>query len=112
MHATYPTDRPILCAHADQDGRGIHLLAPGERCPLAPARPQLTPAEFEMRRTPCSLCGAPPLEICQRRPRAEHLQRWLDAYQAGRIGDADIAAVFRQVVIITRWQVVPERSAA
>lgn len=75
-------------------------------------RAQLTDAELEVRRIPCSLCGAPPLEICQRRPRAEHLQRWLDAYVAGRIGDDDIGQVFRRVVIITRWQVVPERSAA
>lgn len=24
--------RPVLCAHADQDGRGAHWLAPGEKC--------------------------------------------------------------------------------
>ena len=30
--------RPILCAHADQDGAGAHMLAPGETCPLAEPR--------------------------------------------------------------------------
>ena len=29
----------VLCAHADQDGQGAHLLAPGEKCHL------LTPEE-------------------------------------------------------------------
>jgi hypothetical protein len=111
MPATYPTDRPILCAHADQDGRGMHLLQPGEHCPLAPVRPQLSPPELEVRRIPCSLCGAPALEVCQRRPRADHLQRWLDAYRDGRVGKQDLADVFAEVVIITRWQVVPERAA-
>jgi hypothetical protein len=28
--------RPCLCPHADQDGRGMHVLQPGERCPDAP----------------------------------------------------------------------------
>ena len=29
---------PILCAHADQNGAGAHMLAPGETCPLAEPR--------------------------------------------------------------------------
>jgi hypothetical protein len=74
--------------------------------------PQLTDPELAVRLTHCSLCGAPPLEICQRRPRAEHLQRWIDAYQAGQITRDDIADVFRLVVVITKWQTVPERRAA
>jgi hypothetical protein len=89
----------------------MHWLAPGERCRLAPARPQLSDVQVEVRRTPCSLCGAPPLEVCQRQPRAEHLQRWIDAYRAGRIGKDDLAGVFAQVVVMTRWQVVEERAA-
>jgi hypothetical protein len=28
----YAADRPVLCAHADQDGRGSHWLEPGETC--------------------------------------------------------------------------------
>jgi hypothetical protein len=27
------TTRRHLCAHADDDGRGMHWLEPGERCP-------------------------------------------------------------------------------
>jgi hypothetical protein len=79
--------------------------------PQSPDRPMLDATALEVRRTPCSLCGAPALEICQRQPRAEHLQRWIDAYRAGRIGKQDLADVFVQVVIITRWQVVEERAA-
>jgi len=30
-----PVAQPILCAHADQDGRGMHWLAPGEKCDAA-----------------------------------------------------------------------------
>jgi len=73
---------------------------------------RLTEAELAVRRTRCTLCGAPPLEVCQRRPRAEHLQRWLDAYQAGRITRDQLGEVFGHVVVLTRWQVVPERRAA
>ena len=111
MSATYPANRPVLCAHADQDGQGMHWLAPGQRCPLAPPRPVLTDAELAVRRTQCSLCWAPPLEVCQRRPRADHLQRWIDAYRAGRISKEDLAGVFAQVVVVTKWQTVPERAA-
>jgi hypothetical protein len=76
-----------------------------------PDRPRLTAAALEVGRVQCSLCGAPRLEVCQRQPRAEHLQRWMDAYRAGRIGKQDLADVFAEVVIITRWQVVPEQVA-
>jgi hypothetical protein len=34
---TTTTPKRRLCAHADDDGRGMHYLAPGERCPDAPA---------------------------------------------------------------------------
>lgn len=30
--------RPILCAHADDDGAGAHWLRPGERCERATDR--------------------------------------------------------------------------
>ena len=79
--------------------------------PQSPSRPALNDAEFEVQRTPCSLCGAPPLEICQRQSRAEHLQRWIDTFQAGRITCDQIAEVFAQVVILTKWQTVPECAA-
>jgi hypothetical protein len=28
----YAATHPVLCAHADQDGKGAHWLAPGEKC--------------------------------------------------------------------------------
>jgi hypothetical protein len=64
-----------------------------------------------VRRTRCSLCWAPSLEPCQRLPRADHLQRWLDAYQAGRISKAALGEAIGAVVVITRYQVIPERAA-
>lgn len=76
-----------------------------------PDRPPLSAADVEVRRTPCSLCGAPALEVCQRQPRAEHLQRWIDAYLAGRITRGQLADVFAPVVVIRRWQLVEERAA-
>jgi hypothetical protein len=45
------------------------------------------------------------------RRRADHLQRWLDAYRAGRITKADVGEAVGQIVIVTRWQVIPERAA-
>jgi hypothetical protein len=73
--------------------------------------PTLTEVAVQVRRVRCTLCWAPPLEVCQRSPRADHLQRWIDAYQADRISKQDLAEVFAEVVILTRWQVVPERAA-
>jgi hypothetical protein len=46
------------------------------------------------------------------RPGADHLARWLAAYELGRLGKDDIAAVFRDVVVITKRHIVPERRAA
>ncbi len=59
----------------------------------------------------CTLCGARSGRPCQRRPRADHVQRWLDAYRAGLITKAVLAEAVSAVTIITRWQVVPERAA-
>jgi hypothetical protein len=40
------------------------------RVPHAPPdRPMLTEPAVEVRRFQCTLCGAPPLEVCQRSPR-------------------------------------------
>jgi hypothetical protein len=68
------------------------------------------PAEA-VRQLPCTLCRARPGRPCRRRPRADHLQRWLDAYTAGHVTKDDLGTVFGQVVVVTRWQVVPERAA-
>jgi hypothetical protein len=69
------------------------------------------PAEA-VRQVPCTLCWARSGTPCQRRPVADHLQRWLDAYSAEQVTKDDLGAVFGQVVVVTRWQVVPERGAA
>ena len=70
----------------------------------------ISPAET-VRQLPCTLCWARSGTPCQRRPVADHLQRWLDAYTAGQVTKDDLGAVFGQVVVVTRWQVVPERAA-
>jgi hypothetical protein len=36
----YTATHRVLCAHADQDDKGMHWLQAGEKCPdAAPARP-------------------------------------------------------------------------
>jgi hypothetical protein len=74
--------------------------------------PRIVTAAETVRQLPCTLCWARSGTPCQRHPVADHLQRWLDAYSAGQVAKADLAVVFGQVVVVTRWQVVPERSAA
>jgi hypothetical protein len=64
-----------------------------------------TPAET-VRTVQCSLCWAPPDCPCQRQPRANHIHRWLDAYQTGKVDKAALGEALGQVVIITRWQVL------
>lgn len=73
--------------------------------------PQTSSPPGAVRHVQCTLCWAPPGEPCQRLPRADHLQRWLDAYKLGRVSKTDLGDVFSQVIIITRWQVVPELAA-
>ena len=70
-----------------------------------------TPAA-EVRRVRCTLCWAPAGHPCQRSPRADHLQRWIDAYRDGLLSKAELGEVFGQVVVITRWQTVAEAVAA
>ena len=69
-----------------------------------------TPAA-EVRRVRCTLCWSAPGGPCQRSPRADHLQRWIDAYRDGLLSKAELGEVFGQVVVITRWQTVLERAA-
>ena len=40
-----------LCAHADEDGRGMHWLAPGERCSRA-ARPEPSQPDWRTEKEP------------------------------------------------------------
>ena len=66
----------------------------------------LTPAEAA-RSGQCPLCQAPRGTACQRKPEGDHLARYLDAYTAGQLTRAYMAAVLGELVVITRWQVVP-----
>lgn len=66
-------------------------------------------ARQTVREQACLLCQCPPGIRCT--PDGDHLKRWLDAYDGGLITRADMAAVIRRVVIITRWQTVTESAA-
>jgi len=55
----------------------------------------------------CSVCWAAPGTPCQRRsPEADHLARYLSAYQHGEITKAGMAAVFEAVQVVTRHRLV------
>jgi hypothetical protein len=55
----------------------------------------------------CGLCQAPPGHPCQAKPPGDHLARYLDAYTAGQLTREYMAAVLDELVVITRWRVVP-----
>jgi hypothetical protein len=44
--------RPRLCAHADDEGRGMHVLQPGEQCSSAPIPVHRGDTVTELRYTP------------------------------------------------------------
>jgi hypothetical protein len=56
----------------------------------------------------CTRCWAPPGQPCQRRPAGDHLQRWLDAYRAGAVTKAELAAALVRLDVITTWSVIPD----
>ena len=60
----------------------------------------------------CGLCPARPGQPCQVQPPGDHLSRWLAAYQAGHISRDELAQVFSRLVVLTKFQLVRERSAA
>jgi hypothetical protein len=45
---------------------------------------------------------------CQAKPPGDHLARYLDAYTAGELSRAYMAAVLGELVVITRCQVIPD----
>jgi hypothetical protein len=55
----------------------------------------------------CPLCRAGPGVPCQAKPAGDHLARYLDAYSAGQLTREYMAAVLDELVVITRWRVVP-----
>jgi hypothetical protein len=60
----------------------------------------------------CPLCPARPGVPCQAKPAGDHLARYLDAYTAGELTRAYMAAVLGELVVITRWRIVPDGAPA
>jgi hypothetical protein len=55
----------------------------------------------------CPLCETPPGVPCQAKPEADHLARFLDAYVAGKLSRAYLAAVVGELVVIDRCVMIP-----
>ncbi len=56
----------------------------------------------------CPVCWAAPGTPCQRRsPEADHLARYLTAYEHRAISREAMAAVFAAVEVVTRHRLVP-----
>ena len=62
--------------------------------------PQPPAAAQAARDRRCPLCGAKPRRPCQRKPPGDHLARFLDAYTAGQLTRAYMAAVLGELVVI------------
>ncbi len=60
------------------------------------------------RARPCQLCPAPPGVLCQRKPPGDHRARYLDAYTAGQLTCAYMAAVVGELVVITRRRIIED----
>jgi hypothetical protein len=60
------------------------------------------------RARPCPLCEAPPGGPCQAKPPGDHLARYLDAYTAGQLTRAYMAAVVGELVVIDRAVIVAD----
>jgi hypothetical protein len=58
------------------------------------------------RARPCPLCEAAPGTPCQRKPAGDHLARYLDAYTAGQLTRAYMAALVGELVVIDRAVIV------
>ncbi len=71
-----------------------------------PTQAALTPLQAARAHT-CAICWAQPSTPCQRRPEADHLKRYLDAYRDGGLTREDMAAVFDAVEVITKHRLVP-----
>jgi hypothetical protein len=55
----------------------------------------------------CPLCQAAPGTPCQAKPPGDHLARYLDAYTAGQLSRAYLAAVVGELVVIDRAVMIP-----
>ena len=56
----------------------------------------------------CPLCETPPGVPCQAKPAGDHLARYLDAYTAGQLSRAYMAAVVGELVVIDRAVIVAD----
>jgi len=56
----------------------------------------------------CPLCEAAPGPPCQRKPPGDHLARYLDADTTEQLTRAYMAAVLGELVVVTRWRIVPD----
>ena len=70
--------------------------------------PQPLTAAQAARDRKCPLCSAKPRRRCQRKPPGDHLARYLDAYTAGQLTRAYMAAVLGELVVVARWRIVPD----
>ena len=66
----------------------------------------ITTAPQAARGRQCPLCDVPPCEPCQLKPAGDHLARYLDAYTAGQLTKAYMAAVVGELVEIDASTIV------
>jgi hypothetical protein len=74
--------------------------------------PQTINAAQAARARQCPLCNAPPGEPCQLKPAGDHLTRYLDAYTAGQLTKAYMAAVVGELVEIDMCTIVTSEAQA
>ena len=93
-----PTPAPQTDPHTKRASRDSIRTAPGV-------------AIRSVRWAPCPICRAAAGAPCRRGPRpGDHLDRWLDAYAAGRVSLGQLAAEIGRLDVITRATIVPERT--
>jgi hypothetical protein len=68
--------------------------------------PERTVTAQAARSRQCPLCQATPGTPCQAKPPGDHLVRYLDAYTAGQMSRACMAAVVGELVVIDRAAIV------
>ena len=65
-----------------------------------------------VRERACPLCDASPGEPCSPKPAGDHLARYLDAYTAGQLTKAYMAATLGELVVIDLSAVIPAQGGA
>jgi hypothetical protein len=70
--------------------------------------PRTLTAAQAARARQCPLCRTSPGTPCQAKPPGDHLARYLDAYTAGQLTRAYMAAVVGELVVIDRAAIVPD----